>query len=540
MSKAESDKQNYSGSYLFDLLSAGAGWLDKNVEVINALNVFPVPDGDTGTNMVLTLKTALREAESDIEEGADKVANSIARGALLGARGNSGVILSQFLKGLAKGLKDNKFLNSSNFPKALAQAARSANDAMSNPVEGTMLTVARMASEASTQLDKASFGEQLMAAAIGAEEAVEKTPEQLDVLRNAGVVDSGGKGLALILRAAANYHLGIALGLPLKSIAPISIDEKWLAKQTLEHWGFCTEFVIVNPVVTTGTIRKTLSDYGDSESLVEGDQMVRVHLHSQEPEKVIQAAYNLGELEQVAIRDMDLQQEVFIEDHKGVNTQNQTGIVSIVTGPGLLHVMRSLGSSAFIWGGATMNPSTQEIVEAVESIPSNDVIILPNNKNTIAACNIAATLTKKNIHTIQTISMTQGISSLLAFNAAAELSPNVEKIEKALATLRWGEVSETVRLGSFENISYEKGENIAILEGTISYANADPKKCVTELIRLMNPEEEDLCTLYYGADTTEKEALETRKIISDQWPTIEVETLYGGQPTYKYLVTLEN
>ena len=238
MSKAESDKQNYSGSYLFDLLSAGAGWLDKNVEVINALNVFPVPDGDTGTNMVLTLKTALREAESDIEEGADKVANSIARGALLGARGNSGVILSQFLKGLAKGLKDNKFLNSSNFPKALAQAARSANDAMSNPVEGTMLTVARMASEASTQLDKASFGEQLMAAAIGAEEAVEKTPEQLDVLRNAGVVDSGGKGLALILRAAANYHLGIALGLPLKSIAPISIDEKWLAKQTLEHWGF--------------------------------------------------------------------------------------------------------------------------------------------------------------------------------------------------------------------------------------------------------------------------------------------------------------
>ena len=375
-------KEVYNGQDFFQLLQAATSWLDKNSEFINSLNVFPVPDGDTGTNMVLTLKTALREAEKTLTGSVEKVAKSIAYGALLGARGNSGVILSQYLSGLAQALEEKEFLDSSNLPNALTMAAIAARKAMNNPVEGTMITVARVAGEASKLVSAKSFSDQLMAAAKGAEEAVERTPEQLDILKKAGVVDSGGKGLALILRAAANYHMGIDLGPPTQSIAPISIDPNWVSNSDEDHWGFCTEFVLVNPTHSTKVIRNKMERFGDSESFVEGESILRVHLHSREPEEVIMAANDLGTLEQVAIRDMDQQQKIFIADHQGNKVDTQTGLVSVVTGPGLLKAMRTLGASAFIWGSRTMNPSTEEILEAIESIPYSDVIILPNNKNT--------------------------------------------------------------------------------------------------------------------------------------------------------------
>ena len=539
MNKAKKTKETCNGEELFRLLQASTQWLDENADFINSLNVFPVPDGDTGTNMVLTLKTALREAEKTLDESVEKVSKAIAYGALLGARGNSGVILSQYLSGLAQALDKSEVLDSTNLPNALVMAAEAAKKAMSNPVEGTMITVARVAGEASKLVSSGSFSDQLMAAAKGAEEAVEKTPEQLDVLKKAGVVDSGGKGLALILRAAANYHMEIDLGAPTQSIAPIYIDQNWIAESEEDHWGFCTEFVLVNPIHKTAVIRNKMEDFGESESFVEGENILRVHLHSRAPEDVIMAANELGDLEQVAIRDMDQQQKIFVADHQGNKLDNQTGLVSVVTGPGLLKAMRSLGASAFIWGGRTMNPSTEEILEAIESIPYSDVIILPNNKNTIAACQMAKQLTKKRLAIIDTKSMTQGMASLISFVENESLESNTKRIEEALNDLSWGGVAEATRSGTNENISYSAGDSIGYSEGLLVTAAKDPVDCVMDLLNHIEPESESICTLYYGTGAVEKEIDRLENLIEEKWPEIELELIDGGHPVYRYMVAIE-
>ena len=539
MNKGKKTKETYNGQDFFQLLQASTQWLDENANFINSLNVFPVPDGDTGTNMVLTLKTALREAEKTLNESVEKVSKAIAYGALLGARGNSGVILSQYLSGLAQALDKTEVLDSTNLPNALVMAAQAARKAMSNPVEGTMITVARVAGEASKLVSSGSFSDQLMAAAKGAEEAVEKTPEQLDVLKKAGVVDSGGKGLALILRAAANYHMGIDLGAPTQSIAPIYIDQNWITESDEDHWGFCTEFVLVNPIHKTPVIRKKMEDFGESESFVEGENILRVHLHSRAPEDVIMAANELGDLEQVAIRDMDQQQKIFVADHQGNKLDNQTGLVSVVTGPGLLKAMRSLGASAFIWGGRTMNPSTEEILEAIESIPYSDVIILPNNKNTIAACQMAKQLTKKRLEIIDTESMTQGIASLISFVENESLESNKRRIQEALNDLSWGEVAEATRSGNNETISYSAGDSIGYSEGLLVTAAKDPVDCVMDLLNHIEPEPESICTLYYGTGIEEQEINKLANLIGVKWPEIELELIDGGHPVYRYMVAIE-
>ena len=537
--KKKKTKEIYDGKDFFQLLQAATNWLDKNAEFINSLNVFPVPDGDTGTNMVLTLKTALREAEKTLDGNIGKVTKSIAYGALLGARGNSGVILSQYLSGLAEGLEKKEFLDSSNLPTALTMAAQAARKAMSNPVEGTMITVARVAGEASKLVSAKSFSDQLMAAAKGAEEAVERTPEQLDILKKAGVVDSGGKGLALILRAAANHHMGIDLGLPTQSIAPISIDPNWLSNSDEDHWGFCTEFVLVDPTHSTKIIREKMGQFGDSESFVEGENILRVHLHSREPEDVIMAANDLGELEQVAIRDMDQQQKIFLADHQGNKVDTQTGLVSVVTGPGLLKVMRTLGASAFIWGSRTMNPSTEEILEAIESIPYSDVIVLPNNKNTIAACEMAKQLTKKRLEIVPTESMTQGITSLISFLENESIESNLKRIEETLDDLKWGEITEATRSGNYKNISYSSGDIIGFSEGILVTASENPVDCVINLLQHIAPESESICTLYYGSGVEKEEVEKISSIIESSWPEIELELIDGGHPIYRYMLAIE-
>jgi DAK2 domain fusion protein YloV len=537
--KKKKTKEIYNGKDFFQLLQAATSWLEKNAEFINSLNVFPVPDGDTGTNMVLTLKTALRESEKTLNESIEKVTKSIAYGALLGARGNSGVILSQYLSGLAQALEKKEFLDSSNLPNALTMAAQSARKAMNNPVEGTMITVARVAGEASKLVSTKSFSDQLMAAAKGAEEAVERTPDQLDILKKAGVVDSGGKGLALILRAAANHHMGIDLGPPTQSIAPISIDPNWLSNSDEDHWGFCTEFVLVDPTYSTKIIRKQMERFGDSESFVEGENILRVHLHSHEPEEVIMAANDLGELEQVAIRDMDQQQKIFIADHQGDKVDTQTGLVSVVTGPGLLKAMRTLGASAFIWGSRTMNPSTEEILEAIESIPYSDVIVLPNNKNTIAACEMAKQLTKKRLEIVPTESMTQGIASLISFLENESIESNLKRIKETLDGLKWGEVTEATRSGIYKNISYSSGDIIGFSEGVLVTASKNPVDCVINLLEHIAPESESICTLYYGSGAEKQEVKKISSIIESNWPEVELELIDGGHPIYRYMLAIE-
>ena len=251
------------------------------------------------------------------------------------------------------------------------------------------------------------------------------------------------------------------------------------------------------------------------------------------------AANELGDLEQVAIRDMDQQQKIFVADHQGNKLDNQTGLVSVVTGPGLLKAMRSLGASAFIWGGRTMNPSTEEILEAVESIPYSDVIILPNNKNTIAACQMAKKLTKKRLEIIDTKSMTQGMASLISFVENESLESNTKRIEEALNDLSWGEVAEATRSGTNENISYSAGDSIGYSEGLLVTAAKDPVDCVMDLLNHIEPEPESICTLYCGTGAVEQEISRLANLIEGKWPEIEIELIDGGHPVYRYMVAIE-
>lgn len=539
MSQAAPSEEACTGPVFYRLIAAAASWLETNSAAVNALNVYPVPDGDTGTNMVLTLRTALREAEKSQEENVSVVASAIARGALLGARGNSGVILSQYLQGLARGLSATSVLSAADLAAALEEAANAAYGAMSNPVEGTMLTVARVAGEHARRTSDGSLGETFVAAAEGAEQAVEETPELLPVLKAAGVVDSGGQGLALLLRAVANVYTGRGFGPPLEATTLLSVNATWLEDQDEEEWGFCTEFVLIDPTVPTDVIRGKMAAFGRSESIVEGDGIVRVHLHTATPEDVLTEAGALGGLEQVAIRDMDQQHKQFVADHTSDGEALQCGMVTVATGPGFVRLMRSLGAGAIIWGGQTMNPSAEEIAEAVESIPSQELIVLPNNKNIIAACELAKDLTTKRLHILPTVSVLQGVTSLLAYNPADGADPNLDRMQDALQAIRWAEVTHAVRSGDMDGVAYKEGQAIGLLEGDIVTAYETPLETVCDLVQRMQPPPDALATLYYGAGISKEEAQATADAVVSAYPEVEVEVIDGGQPLYPYLVSLE-
>jgi DAK2 domain fusion protein YloV len=539
--------QGCTGPELLRLIAAAAGWLETNAAAVNALNVYPVPDGDTGTNMLLTLRTALREAQKAADGDVAAVAEAIARGALMGARGNSGVILSQYLQGLARGLRGvSVLLQGKELAEALAEAARAAYGAMSKPVEGTMLTVARAAgdsAQAAALGRAASLTETFFAAAEAAEEAVSRTPDLLPVLKEAGVVDSGGQGLALLLRAAANTYGGLDLGPALQTAGATFIDESWLERQSAiggRTWGFCTEFVLVEPQIQAEAVRALTATFGESESIVEGTGIVRVHLHTTTPEEVLAKFETLGRLEQVSIRDMDQQHQQFLAGHDSRMEAPVTGLVAVAAGPGFVRLFRSLGASAIIWGGQTMNPSAEEIAEAAESINTVDVVVLPNNKNIIPTAEVARGLARsKRLHVVPTVSLVQGVASAVGYNSQQDARANVARMTEDFRTVRWGEVTHAVRDGRMGALSFRQGQAIGLLEGDLVTAQATAQEAVIELVTQMAPPPGSLLTLYYGAGVTAHEADAASSAIAESWGEVEIEVIDGGQPLYPYLVSLE-
>ncbi len=542
MAAERGDSGVLDGEGLLAALSAGAAWLETNVAAVNALNVYPVPDGDTGTNMMLTLQAALRDARDDPGDGSvGALAAVIGRGALRGARGNSGVILSQYLKGLAGGLADVGVMDGPALARGLRAASDAAYQAMSKPVEGTMLTVGREAGEAAASSGAADVITTLRAAVDEADRSVARTPELLSVLAEAGVVDSGGQGIAVILRGALASLTGEDTGPALETRELAVLDAGWLEGQADEAWGYCTEFVLMEPTALLDAIRATMALFGESESIVEGDGLVRVHLHTSAPEDVLTEAGGMGRLEQVSIRDMDQQHQHFLAGHSQDMSDIVCGVVSVASGPGFVRIMRSHGAGSIIWGGQSMNPSAEEIAEAVESIPAPDVIILPNNKNIAATAELSRDLAHtKTVTVLPTDSVQQGIAALLAYDAAESVEDNLSRMRDAAGELRWAEVTFAVRDGQAGGVTYAADQPIGLLQGELVTAGSTPEAVARTLIERIAPQGELVVTLFYGAGVTEEQAdAAVDAVQAVCGDGVEVEAVNGGQPLYPYLISVE-
>ncbi len=537
------------GQELRDMFAAGSSWLEKSVPDINAINVFPVPDGDTGTNMFLTMRSTMEEADRAPLNNVAAVVKAMAQGALMGARGNSGVILSQFFRGLAKGLAEKESITGSDWALALSEASRTAYKGLSQPVEGTMLTVIRDAStaaEVAAQTDPDDLTIVAEAAVEAAKDSVAKTPLLLPVLREAGVVDAGGQGVYILLEGALRYLRGEMEEMQYRrpqmvtAALPLSPRAAELMAEPEEPYGYCTNFLLEGQKLDPDRIRKKLEDKGQSIVVVGDETTVRVHIHTYDPGSVIRYATSLGTLHQLQVQNMDDQHVGFVEMQRGKLPASDIAVVAVASGNGVREVLRSLGAAAVVSGGQTMNPSVQEILQAVESVPSQKVVLLPNNKNIIPTASQVQPLTSKEVAVVPTRTFPQGVAALIAFNYEDSLEKNAQAMEEAIATVKTVEVTNAVRDTQMKGLKVSKGQAIAIVDDEELVAAGDSvAEVVFEALDKAGVESAEVVTMYYGADVEVAQAEQIIQELRNKHPDKQVEIVSGGQPHYGYVVSLE-
>ena len=535
------------GQTLKEMFASGTAWLEKSAPDINAINVFPVPDGDTGTNMVLTMKFALEQAKSNSDNQASSVAKSLAHGALMGARGNSGVILSQCFRGLAKGLEGKTTFGGGDFARALAGASRAAYKGIANPVEGTILTVLKDASKAAQDAGKntAALVSVLEAAVKAAEDSVARTPSLLPALRDAGVVDAGGQGLYVLLDGALQFLKGESQKIPYRRPRLVVAETELVpraARRPAEletPQGYCTNFVLEGRNLDLDRIEKSLKKKGQSLIVTGDDTLVRIHIHSSRPGEILKYATKLGKLHEITINNMDDQYAEFIKMQRERMPQVDIAVVTVATGDGFFELLNSLGNIIIVPGGQTMNPSVHELLQAVQSAPSDNVILLPNNKNIVSAASQVRSLTSKKVKVIPSRSIPQGIAAFLAFGYDLNLEENTRAMEKAISRVKAIEVTRALRATRHNGLEIRKGQYIAILNDEDLIAKADKAGAVVlEALGKAGAEKAEIITVYYGAEVKAAEAQEIAQEIRDQYKA-EVEVVRGGQPHYHYTISLE-
>jgi DAK2 domain fusion protein YloV len=532
-------------------MGAATTWLNRHSATINALNVFPVPDGDTGTNMSLTLQAAYKAVADSPSHSVAEVTAAMSHGALMGARGNSGVILSQVLRGMSRGLKGKDHLTALSWSIALREAAGTAYQAVLKPVEGTMLTVIREMAEGaeaavSQEPDLIWVLEQTLEAG---RRSVARTPELLDKLRDAGVVDAGGQGLYVLLEGLLRYARGESVEGP----ADEAVDGA--ATVHIEHgeYGYCTNFLLVGKDLDFPEIRRRIAAMGDSAVIVGDERIVKVHIHTEQPGTVLNYATALGSLRQVAITDMQEQHDEYIAAHAADaaplppsslttrSTADVSGIatLAVVSGPGLRQVFDSMGASALIEGGQTMNPSTEEMLRAVEELPHTEVVILPNNGNIIMAAKQVQALTRKRVVVVPTETIPQGMAALVAFNYESDIESNARAMEQAASLVETGEITTAVRDVSLNGVNVKTGDVIGLHNGTLVTALSDPEAVAWDLLDRMRTDSREIITIYYGQDVAADVAERFAEQVRERYPDQVVEVVNGGQPFYAYLISAE-
>lgn len=532
-----------------EMLAGGAANLEINKEYVDSLNVFPVPDGDTGTNMSLTIATAVREMNAVQSDDLDDIVGAFARGALKGARGNSGVILSQIIKGFTTVLKDAKEITTKVFAKAFGLATEVAYNAVTKPKEGTILTVIRYIAEnaQSLALRNSNFEPFLEAIIKKGEEILAKTPEMLPVLKKAGVVDAGGMGLIIVLQGFYNVLTGVEM----ENIAPSIVEgaDEALDKfsgdvHELENikYAYCTEYFVINLFKETTEediekLRDKLMLIGDCVIAIGDLSMVKVHVHTNTPNKAIGYGLKLGELDKIKIENMLEQNRALIA--KKTADKKPIGILSICTGDGMANIFKELNVDKIIEGGQTMNPSVEDILAEIERINSDCIILLPNNKNIILAAEQAKELTNKRIEILKTVNVPQGISAVVAFDPELDIDTNVENMTDAYEEIEYGEVTYAVRTTQLDGFDLKEGDVIGLTSKKIVAKSNSVVECASEVIEKLIDEDKSVITLYYGNGVSEEEASEFADTLSEKYEDIEVQVLYGGQPHYYYMMSVE-
>ena len=537
------------GHCLLNALRAASLYLDQRVSQVNALNVFPVPDGDTGTNMSLTMHAAVSEVGDKAYASVSELARVVAHGALMGARGNSGVILSQVLRGFARALDGKGTLSAADLAKGMEEGAATAYKGVMKPVEGTILTVARESAAAASRVASTGAGiEQVLASAVAeAQASLARTPSLLPVLAEAGVVDAGGQGFTIILEGILRYMRGESL-----TEAPVAMAETRHARAPEGEFGYDTQFVIRGVALDVANIRERIAAMGDSVLVVGDARAVKVHVHTENPGKVIEYGLTQGQLASVIVENMQLQYESFKQTTSSQPPQiplavpsagpaavNGIATVAVVSGNGLSRVFESLGVSAIVPGGQTMNPSTHDLLSAINSVPSDRVILLPNNSNVVLTAQQARELSPKKVVVVPSRTIPQGIAALLAFNYQAGLEANVELMAEASSQVQTAEITRAVRSVQVNGLAIAQGQVIGLLNGELVTAGAETSIVIAELLERMGARECEIVTVYYGEGVTPEEASRTAEEIRQSYPGQDVEVLDGGQAHYCYIISAE-
>jgi len=542
--RSNPDFSRCDGQTFKRLIQAGLAWLERHQAAINALNVYPVPDGDTGTNMLLTMQAAYAEIKDSPGDNVGAMAQKVAKGALMGARGNSGVILSQIFRGMARSLDSEETFNAVQFASALREAAATAYKGVIKPVEGTILTVAREAAEAGVTAAASSEDLRYILDRVTSEarHSVTRTPSLLPVLAEAGVVDAGGQGLFVILEGMLRFMRGE----PVTADAGLTttVDLRPLHPEGEQGYGYDVQFIIHGENLNIEEIRQTITGMGDSALVVGDSEAIKVHVHVPDPGVPLGYGASMGSLSRVIVENMQEQYQEYILSQSrrpavSAEALSKISTVVVASGQGLTDVFESLGASAVVPGGQTMNPSTEDILKAIESAPSDDVIVLPNNKNIVLTAEQAKSLSQKNVQVVPTITIPQGITALLALNYQADLPTNARIMDEAAQGIQTAEITKAVRSVQINGMGVREGEIIGMVNGMLKVKGSSPSEVVLAALGQMDTELYEIITLYYGESITADEAEQIAAEITDRYPGQGIEVVDGGQSHYYYIISVE-
>ncbi len=542
-------QKTISGATFKKMVLAGVSLLEQNKEYIDSLNVFPVPDGDTGTNMFLTMKSAVGEINKCMNTDLASLSEAFAKGALRGARGNSGVITSQIFKGFCSVTKNCKEISTKDFAKAMQEGATIAYKAVTKPKEGTILTVIRVMAENAVSLAKRHDDFELFLKKVldTGEEILKQTPEMLPVLKKAGVVDSGGRGILVIFTGFYRFLMGEELEYSFEDeTKPQTVDDVIADINNLGdiEYGYCTEYMIINMYKKTTEVditklREKLMEIGDSVICIGDLSLVKVHVHTNEPNKALGYALELGELYNLKIENMREQNRELKKKAQAVEETKELGMIAVAPGDGLSQIFKELTVDEIIVGGQTMNPSAEDIATAADKVPARNVFVFPNNKNIQLAAEQANEVTNKNLIIIPTRSVPEGISAAITFNPDASVEENQAAMLEAIKSVRSGSVTYAVRDTHVDGFDLAKGEIIGLDDKAILAKGNLVSETTEKLIDAMFDDSVMNITLFYGEDIREDEANALQETIAKKYPDCEVTVANGGQPVYYYLVSLE-
>ena len=552
---------NITTSLFQEMVQAGATRLNKQAEYVNSLNVFPVPDGDTGTNMGMTIENGAKEVSDRSASTVGEAAGIFAKGLLMGARGNSGVITSQLFRGFSQSVKDKEELDGAALAAAFQSGVEVAYKAVMKPVEGTILTVSRGAAiGAKKKAESTNDAVEVMRAALeGAKTALAKTPDMLPVLKEVGVVDSGGQGLVFIYEGFLSALTGEFIASEEFQATPATMSEMINAehhKSVAGHvatedikFGYCTEIMVALKQGPTyvkdfdyDEFRNYLNNLGDSLLVVNDDEIVKVHVHTEDPGLVMQEGLKYGNLVKVKVDNMRNQHEAQVEKEerqaKPVE-EKEYAIIAVVAGDGLADIFKAQGVDYIISGGQTMNPSTEDFVKAVEELNARNIIILPNNKNILMAAQSAAEVIDQPAAVVETKTIPQGLTSLLAFDESKSIEENYERMSASLGDVVSGSVTTAVRDTTIDGLEIHENDNLGMVDGKIVVSNPDMMETLEETFAHMLDEDSEIVTIYVGEDGSEELANELAQALAEKYEDVEVEIHQGGQPVYPYLFSVE-